>query len=111
VKIKNMFRLITCGSGAVKNYFFIKQDPAYRPVASNRYLDRTNAELPVTTCRSAGWGYAVCRVKTLSAVSQQKPPCERSCLTQKHPLTAPHSTVRLMEHYFGNHLHNFGGTS
>jgi hypothetical protein len=31
-----MFRWITGGSGAVKEYFFVKQDPAYRPVASKR---------------------------------------------------------------------------
>jgi hypothetical protein len=30
-----MFRLITSGSGAVKEYFFVLQDPAYRPVASD----------------------------------------------------------------------------
>jgi hypothetical protein len=77
-----MFRLITCGSGAVKEYFFVNQDPAYRPVASKcpapkptgakagRHLDRTNAELPVTTCRIAGWSLAVCRAKTLVAVCQ-----------------------------------------
>jgi hypothetical protein len=68
VIIKNMFRLITCRSGAVKEYFFIKQDPAYRPVASKRHLDGTTAELPVTTCLSAGWSLAVCRAKTLVAV-------------------------------------------
>jgi hypothetical protein len=68
--IKNIFRLITCGSGAVKEYFFVKQDPAYRPVASNRHLDGTTAELPETTCLSAGWGFAVCRAKTLVAVCQ-----------------------------------------
>jgi hypothetical protein len=65
-----MFRLIICGSGAVKEYFFVKQDPAYRPVASKRHLDRTTAELPVTTCLSAEWGVAVCRAKTLVAVCQ-----------------------------------------
>jgi hypothetical protein len=70
VIIKNMFRLITSGSGAVKEYFFVKQDPAYRPVASKRHLDGTKAKLPVTTCRSAGWGVAVCRAKTLVAVCQ-----------------------------------------
>jgi hypothetical protein len=68
VIIKNMFRVITCGSGAVKEYFFVKQDPAYRPVASNRHLNGTTAELPVTTCLSAGWGVSVCRAKTLVAV-------------------------------------------
>jgi hypothetical protein len=54
VIIKNIFRLITGGSGAVKEYFFVKQDPAYCPVASKRHLDGTIAELPVTTCLSAG---------------------------------------------------------
>jgi hypothetical protein len=53
VIINNMFRLITCGCGAVKEYFFAKQDLEYRPVASNRHLDGTTAELPVTTCLSA----------------------------------------------------------
>jgi hypothetical protein len=79
---KNMFRLITCGFGAVKEYFFVKKDLAYRPVASKcpapkptgakagRHLDGTTAELPVTTCLSAGWGVAVCRAKTLVAVCQ-----------------------------------------
>jgi hypothetical protein len=65
-----MFRLITWGSGVVKEYFFFKQDPAYRLVTSDRHLDGTTAELPVTTCRSAGWGVAVCRAKTLVAVCQ-----------------------------------------
>jgi hypothetical protein len=65
-----MLRLINCGSGAVKEYFFVKQDPAYRPVASNRYLDGTTAELSMTTCRSAGLDAAVCRAKTLVAVCQ-----------------------------------------
>jgi hypothetical protein len=60
VIIKNMIRWITCGSGAVKEYFFVKQDPAYRPVASKRHLDGTTAELLVTTCLSAGWRVAVC---------------------------------------------------
>jgi hypothetical protein len=60
---KNIFRLITCGFGEIKEYFFVKQDPAYRPVVSNRHRDGTNAELPVTTCLSAGWGVAVCRAK------------------------------------------------
>jgi hypothetical protein len=68
VIIKNMFRLITWGSGAVKEYFFVKQDTEYRPVASKRHLDDTTAELLVTTCPSAGWGVAVCRAKTLAAV-------------------------------------------
>jgi hypothetical protein len=31
---KIMFRLITCGSGAVKEYFLVKQDLTFRPVAS-----------------------------------------------------------------------------
>jgi hypothetical protein len=66
--IKNMFGSITCGSGVVKEYFFVKQDPAYRSVASKRHLDDTKAKLPVTTCCSAGWGVAVCRAKTLVAV-------------------------------------------
>ena len=57
-------------SGAVKEYFFVKQDPAYRPVALNRHLDGTSAELPMTTSLSAGWDVAVCRVKTLVAVCQ-----------------------------------------
>jgi hypothetical protein len=70
VIIKNMFRLITCGSGTVKEYFFVKQDPAYRPVASNRHIDGTTAELPVTTCRSAGWDVAMCRAKMLVAFCQ-----------------------------------------
>jgi hypothetical protein len=65
-----MFRLITWGSGAVKEYFFVKQDPAYRPVASKRHLDDTTTELLVTSYISAGWGVAVCRVKTLVAVCQ-----------------------------------------
>jgi hypothetical protein len=77
-----MSRLITCGSGAVKEYFFVKQDPAYRPVASKcpapkptgakagRHLDGTTAELPVTTCYSAEWGVAVCRAKRLVVVRQ-----------------------------------------
>jgi hypothetical protein len=67
VIIKNMFRLITCGSGAVKEYFLVKQDTEYSPVASKcpapkptgakagRHLDGTMAELPLTTCLSAGW--------------------------------------------------------
>jgi hypothetical protein len=67
---KIMFRWITFGFGAVKEYFFVKQDPACRPVASNRHLDGTTAQLPVTTCLSAGWGVAVCRAKTLVAVCQ-----------------------------------------
>jgi hypothetical protein len=67
---KIMFRLITSGSGAVKEYFFVLQDPAYRPVASDRHLDGTTAELPVTTCLSAGWNVAVCRAKTPVAVCQ-----------------------------------------
>jgi hypothetical protein len=46
VIIKNMFRSITGGSGAVKEYFFVTQDPAYRPVASKRHLDGTIADLP-----------------------------------------------------------------
>jgi hypothetical protein len=70
VIIKNMFRLITCGSGAVKEYFFVKQYPAYRPVASRRHLDGTIANLPVTTFPLAGWGVAMCRAKTLVAVYQ-----------------------------------------
>jgi hypothetical protein len=70
VIIKNMFRLITCGSGAVKEYFLVKQDTEYSPVASKRHLDHTTAELPVTTCLIAGWGVAVCRTKTLMAVCQ-----------------------------------------
>jgi hypothetical protein len=65
-----MFRLITCRSGADKEYFFVKQDLAYRPVASKRHLDSTTAELPVTTCLSTAWGVAVCRAKTLVAVYQ-----------------------------------------
>jgi hypothetical protein len=68
VIIKNMFRWIICGSGAVKEYFLVKQDPAYRPVASNRHLDGTTAKLLVTTCLSAEWGVAVCRANTLVAV-------------------------------------------
>jgi hypothetical protein len=68
VIMKNIFRLIPCGSGAVKEYFFVKQDPAYRLVASNRHLDGTSAELPVTTFLSAGWDVAVCRAKTPVAV-------------------------------------------
>jgi hypothetical protein len=68
---KIMFRWIICGSGAVKEYFFVKQDLKYRLVTSKRpapkptgakagrHLDGTIAELPVTTCRSAGWGVAV----------------------------------------------------
>jgi hypothetical protein len=63
-----MLRLITCGFGVVKEYFFVKQDPAYRPVASNRHLDGTTAKLPVTPFLSAGWGLAVCRAKTLVTV-------------------------------------------
>jgi hypothetical protein len=70
VIIKNMFRLITGGSGAVKEYFFVKQDTEYSPVASKRHLYGTTDELPVTTCLSAGWGLAVCRTKTLVAVCQ-----------------------------------------
>jgi hypothetical protein len=70
VIINNMFRLISCGSGAVKEYFFVKQNPAFRPKASKRHLDSTTAELPMTTCLSAGWGLAVCRAKTLVAVCQ-----------------------------------------
>jgi hypothetical protein len=70
VIIKSMFRLIARGSGAVKEYFFVKQDLAYRPVTSKRHLDRTTAELPLTTCLLAGWGVAVCRAKTLVAVCQ-----------------------------------------
>ena len=63
-----MFRLITCGFGTLKEYFFVKQDPAYRLVASKckptgakagRHPDRTTSELPVTTCLSAGWGVTV----------------------------------------------------
>jgi hypothetical protein len=41
---KIMFQLITCESGVVKEYFFVKQDPAYRLVASKRHLDGTTAE-------------------------------------------------------------------
>jgi hypothetical protein len=70
VIIKKIFRLITCVSGAVKEYFFVKQDLAYRPVALNRHLDRTTAELPVTSCHSAGCGLAVCRAKKFVAVYQ-----------------------------------------
>jgi hypothetical protein len=70
VIIKNMFRWITSGSGAVKEYFFVKQDPAYRPLASKRHLDGTTAELPGTTCPLAGWGDVVCCAKTLVAVCQ-----------------------------------------
>jgi hypothetical protein len=70
VIIKNMFRLINCGFGTVKEYFFVKQDPAYRPVASKRHFDGTTAELHVTTCLSAGSGVAVCRAKTLVVVCQ-----------------------------------------
>ena len=68
--IKNMFRLVTWDSSAVKEYFFVKQDPAYRPVASNRHLDRTTAELPVTTCCSAEWVVAVCRANIFMAFYQ-----------------------------------------
>jgi hypothetical protein len=67
---KIMFQLITCESGVVKEYFFVKQDPAYRLVASKRHLDGTTAELPVTTCLSAGWIVAVCRAKALVAACQ-----------------------------------------
>jgi hypothetical protein len=76
VIINNMFRLIICGSGAVKEYFFVKQDTEYSPLASERHLDGTTAELPATTCLSAGCGVAVCRTKTLVAICQSKPQCE-----------------------------------
>jgi hypothetical protein len=67
VIIENMYRLITCGSGAVKEYFFVKQDPAYRPVASNRHLDGTTAELPVTLPCAARRGLWLFASKNRSA--------------------------------------------
>jgi hypothetical protein len=81
-----MFRLITCGCGADKEYFFVKQDPAYRPVASNRHLDGTTAELPVTTCLSAGWGLAVCRAKTLVGCLPVKTAVRMILCDKKTPL-------------------------
>jgi hypothetical protein len=86
VIIKNMFRWITCGFGAVKEYFFVKQDPAYRPVASNRHLDGTTAELPVTTCLSAGWCVAVCRAKTLVGCLPVKTKVRMILFDKKTPL-------------------------
>jgi hypothetical protein len=81
-----MFRLITCGSGAVKEYFFVKQDPTYRPVASNRHLDGTTAELPVTTYLSAGWGIAVCRAKNACGCLPLKTAVRMILFDKKTPL-------------------------
>jgi hypothetical protein len=86
VIFKNMFRLITCKSGAIKEYFLVKQDPAYRPMASNRHLDGTTAELPATTCLLAGWDVGVCRVKTLSGCLQLKTAVQMILFHKKTPL-------------------------
>jgi hypothetical protein len=86
VIIKNRFRLFFSKSGAVKEYFFAKQDPAYRPVASNRQPDYTTAELPVTTDRSAGWGVAVCRVKTFCGCLPVKTEVRMILFNKKTPL-------------------------
>jgi hypothetical protein len=66
--IKNMFRLICCGYGAVKGYFFVEQDTEYSPEASKRHRNGTIAQLPLTTCLTAGWSIAVCRAKTFMTV-------------------------------------------
>jgi hypothetical protein len=65
-----MFRCISCGSGAVEEYFFVEQDLEINPVASKRHLDCTITELLQTTYPIAECGVTVCRVKTIVAVCQ-----------------------------------------